>query len=138
MLSFLGNTVGDDGVEVSGQLDLSTKSVSWQDIPFSDLQTVHFEQILWEMAEINFRFEFQALDCWARTGTPYEDQPESEIMLMCCFPDQSFAVPSFSAANHGIASLSSRERAHYLFALARVMARWKSVNPNGLIVQTGQ
>ena len=90
------------------------------------------------MAEINFRFEFQALDCRARTGTPYEDQPESEIMLMRCFPDQSFAVPSFSAANHGIASLSPRERAHYLFALARVMARWKSVNPNGLIVQTGQ
>ena len=46
MLLFLGNTVGDDGVEVLGQLDLSTKSVSWQDIPFSDLQTVHFKQIL--------------------------------------------------------------------------------------------
>lgn len=59
-------------------------------------------------------------------------------MLMKCFPNQSFAVPSLSAANHGIASKSPCERAHYLFALAQVMARWKSVNSGGLIIQTLQ
>lgn len=61
MLSFLSNTVGDDGIHVDPNLDLSTQSASWQGIPFAELQDAHYEQILWELAELNFCFELQAL-----------------------------------------------------------------------------
>ena len=54
---------------------------------------------------------------------------------MNCFPDASLAVPSLLVANHGIASSSARERAHYLFAMCQNMARWRQVNPKGLIVK---
>ena len=33
-------------------------------------------------------------------------------------------------------SLSTRERSHYLFAMARVMSKWHSVSSEGWIVQT--
>ena len=37
MLSFLGNTMGNDDIQVSKALDLSTETVSWQGTAFSDL-----------------------------------------------------------------------------------------------------
>ena len=54
---------------------------------------------------------------------------------MACFPDSSFTVPCLHTANHGLASISHRERAHYLFAMARVMSRWKWVDPCGWIAK---
>lgn len=100
------------------------------------LRPENFEQILWELSEINFRFEFQALDRRGRRGTPYEQDINVDADLMACVPDGSFSTPSLITANHGIASSSPRERAHYLFAMARVMSKWSSANPTGWIVKT--
>ena len=137
MTSFLGNTVGNDDVQIVERLDLTTARSSWYGIPFDRLTDGHFEQILWELAELNFRFEFQALDRRARLGTPFEEEIADEA-LVACFADQSLAVPSLASANHGILSIYPRERAHYLFAMARVMSKWKPVNPRGHIMQTCQ
>ena len=136
MVSFLANTVGEDDVQIAEQLSLTTTRSSWQGIRFDDLTDAHLEQILWELAELNFRFEFQALDRRARIGTPFEEEMV-DMALRACFPDRSF-VPSLSSANHGIMSIYPRERAHYLFAMARVMSKWKSVNSQSLIAQTAQ
>jgi hypothetical protein len=137
MLSFLGNSVGGESdVELSDALDVSTAGCSWHGIPFHNLRPEHFEQILWELAEINFRFEFRALDRRGRHGTPHQDDPDTDTALMACVPDGSFAVPSLITANHGIASSSQRERSHYLFAMARAMSKWSWVNPQGWIAKT--
>ena len=134
MKSFLGVT-SDPDVEVSNSLELACSGAAWHGIPFENLQDEHFEQILWELAEINFRFEFQALDRRARRNTPFESL-DVHSSLAACVPDLLFAVPSLSVANHGLASLSPRERSHYLFAMARVMSKWRGVDPEGWIVQT--
>jgi hypothetical protein len=139
MLSFLSNNVGGDSdVQFAGDIDPSTEGCAWHGIPFEDLRPEHFEQILWELSEVNFRFEFQALDCRARRGTAYEHDTNSDTALMACVPDGSFVAPSLSIANHGIASGSPRERAHYLFAMARVMSKWKWTTSEGWIKKTGQ
>ena len=63
MLSFLGNSIGGEtDVQLSDNINLGTTGCSWHGISFANLRPPHFEQILWELSEINFRFEFQALD----------------------------------------------------------------------------
>ncbi len=132
----MGNTVGQDtGTGFVADMMINIERASWHGIAYDALNDNHLEQILWELHEINFRFEFQALDRRARVNTPFETLPDGDIALMGCFPEMSFAVPGVHTANHGIASLSNRERAHYLFAMAMVMSKWKSVNQNGLIVK---
>ncbi len=134
IVDFLGNCVGSDtGVEVAPAMDLSNVWASWLGVPFPNLEPVHFEQILWEMHELCFRFEFHALDERARLQTPYEKDPQAEALLDQCFPTNSMVVPTLNTANHGIASLSCWERAHYLFAMAHVMRRWRWIPANGWI-----
>ena len=136
MLSFLGNNLRDLDVQISDNLDVSTEGCLWHGIPFTHLQQEHFEQILWELSEINFRFEFQALDRRGRRGTWYEQDMDADISLMACVPDASFAVPSLTIANHGIASSSQKERAHYIFTIGHVMSRWSWVKSASWIMKT--
>lgn len=139
IVSLFGNCVGGDSdIEVQSSIDLEQVNASWLGIPYGQLEREHFEQILWELHELCFRYEFRALDLRARLHTPFEDDPNTESLLMQCFPDNSHGVPMLHAANHGIASLSSRERAHYLFTMARVMSRWKGIPTRGLIAQTNK
>ena len=135
----MGNMVEQDTeTEFVADMMIQTERASWQNIAYDALNDNHLEQILWELHEINFRFEFQALDRRARMNTPFETLSDSDVALMACFPEMSFTVPTTHTANHGIASLSNRERAHYLFAMARVMSNWKSVNQNGWIAKTSK
>ena len=39
-----------------------SNSVSWNRIDFDVLGDCHFEEVLWELAELNFRFELATLD----------------------------------------------------------------------------
>ena len=59
----------------------------------------------------------------------------SHELLSKCFPNVSLIVPSLLVANHGIASSSAWERAHYFFAMCWIMVRWRQVNPRGLIIK---
>ena len=133
----VGNTVGQD-TETGFVADMvmDTSRAAWQSLAYGALNDNHLEQILWELHEVNFRFEFQALDRRARLNTPFETLPDSDIALMVCFLEMSFTVPATRTANHGIASSLNQERAHYLFAMARVMSNWKSVSQNGWITKT--
>ena len=136
MVSFMGNSMGSNTeVQLADSIDLSTARCSWHGIPFENLEQPHFEQILWELAQINFCFEFQALDRRARHNTPHEDLPDTDVSLMTCVPDRSFVIPTLTTANHGLASSSVQERAFYLFAMARVMSKWKWVDKNGWIIK---
>ena len=66
---------------------------SWQGTPFDALEDKNFEQILWELHKINFRFEFQALDRRAHINMPFENSYNTDIQLMACFPEHSFVIP---------------------------------------------
>ena len=139
MLTFLGNNIGGStDVDLSEHLEVSTAGCTWHGLPFDSLRPEYFEQILWELSEINFRFEFQALDRRGRRGTPHERDGNTHASLMACVPDGAFSTPSLVTANHGLASSSQRERAHYLFAMARVMSKWSWTNPASWIAKTNQ
>ena len=48
----------------------------------------------------------------------------------------AFPIPSLSTTNHGLASLLLREQAYYLFALAKVMSKWKWMKPTSCITKS--
>jgi hypothetical protein len=134
MFSFMSGALLDElDIQATADIPFDDSQAAWHRIRFSELQEAHFEQILWELHEINFRFELQALDRRARIGTPFEDDPNAESLLAACTPGRTFSTASLHVANHGLASLSFQERSHYLLAMGRVMRRWRWVSSNGWI-----
>lgn len=120
-----------EGVELvssDGQLEWNGKSVESP----NDLER---EEILWELAELNFRFELCALDSRVTTADP-ENRQE---LIAACFPGgkdgtASLLVADLGVANHGLASENWEEKAPYLQALRKVMATWRGEIPP--IIQT--
>src|SRR5262249_40604824 len=55
---FLKSCLDAEGVSFG---DAPSK-IQWSRVDFESLKPFHFEQILWELAELNFRFELVALD----------------------------------------------------------------------------
>jgi hypothetical protein len=120
-----------EGVELvssDGQLEWNGKAVESPD----DMER---EEILWELAELNFRFELCALDSRATTADPGSRQE----LIAACFPGgrdgtASLLVADLGAANHGLASENWEEKAPYLQALRKVVATWRGEIPR--IIQT--
>jgi hypothetical protein len=120
-----------EGVELvsfDGQLEWNGKAVESP----NDLER---EEILWELAELNFRFELCALDTRATTADPRYCQD----LIAACFPGgkngtSSLLVADLGVANHGLASENWEEKAPYLQALRKVMMTWRGEIPS--IIQT--
>ena len=94
-------------MDIPTSVDTIHVNTSWLGIPLDQLEPEHFQQILWELHEVNFRFKFCALDHCTRYSTPFKEDPEAENLLAACFPDSSFGFPTLDTANHGIASTFS-------------------------------
>ncbi|GLB43471.1 hypothetical protein LshimejAT787_1303720 [Lyophyllum shimeji] len=99
--------------------------VTWQGKSLGDI-----EEILWELAELNFRQELLALDCCV--CPPPNDSPYStshQEMVSTCFPSGQLLVATLPEANHGIASYDSKEWCRYLIRLQRLMRDWPGQKP---------
>jgi hypothetical protein len=132
LLTTLANSIGSEtDVALTSRLE-SPGEPEWFGISFNDMQPVHFEQLLWELCEINFRFEFQALN--NRISRDPSHPAQTLTKLLACFPGESMNVDP-SLANHGVASLDRRERSHYIFAMASVMEQWPGMDRKGWIVK---
>lgn len=100
-----------------------------------DRRTV--QEVLWELYELNWRFELLALDSRANEpGSPVsEDQSlvRQQDIMACFVPsstgDQTFLVTEIPSSNGGLAADDWRERAKYLIAMYRVMSTWNGVKP---------
>ena len=125
MMCFVGHTELDEVRELS----LSTADACWEGRKVGELKAFDYERILWELAELNFRFEFQGLDT-RLSGT---GEVGRQTRIRRCFPGGCLLVVNWRAANHGIASEDVREKAHYLFVMASLMKEWVGVNGNGWI-----
>ncbi len=80
IICFVGNT---ELTEVE-ELSISTANVKWEGRLVGELLREDYERILWELAEINFRFEFQALD---QRLTTLAGSPTGRAMrIRRCFP----------------------------------------------------
>ena len=120
-----------EGVELVS----SDEQLDWNGKAMESLNEPEREEILWELAELNFRFELCALDSRATTADPRNRQE----LIAACFPGGidgigSLLVADLGAANHGLASENWEEKAPYLQALRKVVSTWRGEIPS--IIQT--
>jgi hypothetical protein len=128
MQELLGNCLDEAGVA----LDMSSNPsvVFWREAQLSvgTLPNLRVTQeILWELYELNFRFELVALDrrAWLAPVEELAAQESSrQLMLMACFPSESLLVADVSSANQGLASPTLEGRAQYLLAMKQLMKGW--------------
>jgi hypothetical protein len=119
----LQNCVEAENVELAG---LEKGRVKWNGKVVEILTDAEREEILWELSELNFRFELLALDSRA-TATTDKDRQE---LVSACFPgstSRSLLVADLGTANHGLADGDWEKRAVYLQALKRLMITWPEV-----------
>jgi hypothetical protein len=83
--------------------------------------------ILWELAELNFRFELLSLDRRASGSS----SPDRQSLVQQCFPGGVHGVASLLAVSaeegmSGWAALDIRSRKPYIMALERLIRGWRS------------
>lgn len=122
---FLQNCL--DATEGVHLMQLTTPQLKWNgvEVGINGPNNLQHEEILWELAELNFCFELLALDSHATTGS--DSESEHQALVSACFPNCTsglLLVADLRAANHGLASENWEEKALYLRALKRVMMSW--------------
>jgi hypothetical protein len=95
-------------------------------IPHYDIRVV--KQIIWEVAEVNFRFELLSLD--RRASRKRRDG----LVLMCVAGGQVFNVPLLMA-KRGLAAPEVAERHRYHLRLARLMMDWRVASARPLAIE---
>ncbi|KAJ6629826.1 hypothetical protein B0H10DRAFT_2208383 [Mycena sp. CBHHK59/15] len=81
------------------------------------LQVHRMKELLWELAEINFRYEFLALDARA-SGLDRPDECRK------CFAGEGLIGMDFSESRRGLAALEAMDRLPYLLCMAGLMCDW--------------
>ena len=105
--------------------------LEWNGKTLESPNDLEHEEILWELVELNFCFELQALDSHATTAGPSSD---CQQLVTACFPHgmeraSALLVANLSAANHSLPSQNWEEKAPYLQALRQLMATWRGEVP---------
>lgn len=125
---FLQSCLDAEGVEIGDSDDLNAP-VTWNGKAFESLGREEYEEIIWELAELNFRFELLALDARATTDSPSSRQG----LVSACFPrpssGASLLVADLNGANQGLASSLWEDRRDHVLALRRVMSSWSGELP---------
>jgi hypothetical protein len=114
---FLQNCIEAEEVTLVG---LEKGEPKWMGSVVETLSDAEREEILWELSELNFRFELLALD--SRATAPGCNS-------------SSLLVTDLGTANHGLADINSEERALYLHALKRLMMEWRGEVPSIIKVE---
>ncbi|KAF7430140.1 hypothetical protein PC9H_005840 [Pleurotus ostreatus] len=89
------------------------------------------ERILYEINEINLRWEFRMLDKRMTVDTAPQDAHDD--LVTQCFPSSSFASDAggdhmsvkYTTAWRGLSNPIDKQRRKYVLALSRVLAEWK-------------
>jgi hypothetical protein len=92
------------------------------------------QKILWELTELNFRFELLALDKHASGSSPHRDEHERQAMVLKCFDVPLLVVADPKRANVGLQSHDWRERLPFLLALRALMRDWDGLKPTPLLL----
>ena len=127
MIKFLEGCL--DIADASVWDEVEADSVSWNGVDFDAMQDCHFEEVLWEFAELNFWFELAALDAHMSGLTVYE----WEHLVAECFPELSPLIVKLECADQGLESLHWKQRARYLHALRQLMKTWTVCNKPEII-----
>ena len=80
------------------------------------------QEILWEIYELNFWFEFKALDCQAHIPVGGVDGPPCDQLILACFPGQtSLAVAPITSAHEGLGATDWRAQRCSIIVMRTVM-----------------
>jgi len=119
---FLRTCLKNEGVDLQ---DVVPGNETWQGKAFNTLQDQDFEEILWEIGELNFRQELLALDLRiAKVSDPSSDPIHRQASVAGCFPGGQLLIAPLCEANHGLSSYDDEERCRYLLELQRLMRAW--------------
>jgi hypothetical protein len=124
LLDLFGNTLEE--------LNINIDSISASNVPhFPTVPLSESRKTLWELTELNFRFELMSLD--KRASSRREDYDRQEIICQCC-NTPSLLVADVRCANRGLASSKWRERLPSLLALRTLMRDWTGLKPSVLVL----
>ncbi|RDB30337.1 hypothetical protein Hypma_007053 [Hypsizygus marmoreus] len=131
LTDFLQTCLQAEGVSLD---EMVRGKEAWQGKDFENLQDADFEEILWEMGELNFRQELLALDIRITNSDSSIDAIHRQELIAACFPGGQLLMAPLSEANHGLASYDGEERCRHLLALRRLMRDWPGKKPDILNV----
>ncbi|KAK0499286.1 hypothetical protein EDD18DRAFT_1349448 [Armillaria luteobubalina] len=112
--------------ELPLRTDNAASSAFWCGKNYEALQQEECQEILWELAEVNFCCEFKALHRHA-TGSNEQNLP-----IMHCFPDGDHLPGQLDigAANYGLGDPLWLRQAPYIFAMKKAMWTWEDMPPS--------
>ena len=122
---FMDDSLMADGVDFA---ESNGSQLIWNSSIINSLGNHEREEILWELAELSFRFELLALDARVTTSTSNDRQK----LIRACFPggaSASLLVADLGTANHGLGNVYWEPRSVYLHVLKKVMTTWKGKVP---------
>lgn len=90
------------------------------------------QKVLWELSELNFRFELLALDKRA-SAVNSNEALERQDMVVKCFASGGL-IPELRDSTRGLASLTWQERLPFLLRLRALMRDWKGNKPTPLLL----
>ncbi|KAK0492035.1 hypothetical protein EDD18DRAFT_1109438 [Armillaria luteobubalina] len=95
--------------------DNAASSAFWRGKNYEALRQEECQEILWELAEVNFRCS-----------------NEQNLPIMRCFPDGDHLPGQLDigAANYGLGDLLWLRRAPYIFAMKKAMRTWEDMPPS--------
>ena len=116
----------DEGVSLnSGALLLD---ISWQGqtLSLTSVPPVQIvQEILWELYELNFWFEFMALERRAHVPPEGSDGPPHEPLVLACFGGTSLAVTPIHSVREGLGEIDWRAQQSSIIAMQTVMETWR-------------
>jgi hypothetical protein len=95
--------------------------------PLTDLEK---EEIVWELTELNFRFELLGLDSLLSGKRSSESVVDRQQLVAACFfgcSGGSLLVADLDTANIGLGHTLWEGRAKYVLAMKRLMRDWSSI-----------
>ncbi|GLB34371.1 hypothetical protein LshimejAT787_0112550 [Lyophyllum shimeji] len=122
IVGILGNALTETGIQTHSSTVVPTwkgKELLTTDMPPPPI--VH--EVMWELYELNFRFEFVALDSRISTllDTPLQDRQD---LIRGCFPQGHLLNVQIERHAEGLAAEDLSARAPYLLAMVKVMKSW--------------
>lgn len=91
------------------------------------------QKVLWELSELNFRFELLALDKRASRVTDDNEAQDRQDMIRKCFPTSSL-FPELPDATKGLASVTWKDRLPTLLRLRALMRDWNGTKPTAILL----
>jgi len=89
-----------------------------------------FQEIVWELYELNFHLELVSLDQCANRDPVKVDLEIHVQEILRCFPNMSgVSVVTILYANTGLITNDWRERLPFILAFVGVMSCWKGLKP---------